>query len=281
MCCKKIENIMQNFYSIGYSKVQNEFGTIFHLKIKDNKIIWGISELNQALFNSGNLIHKTDFKKRTIDLLANKFPYFNKLELSSKEYVILDMEYNIKNLHLLLSIFKFIEGQDEDRFNQLQDQKQKSQDKLKSICDFAKSQNIKLSKNTLKELEADIGIINCPSYELYTTASCAVKKEIANFKPNIPTENKKEVFISEKINERIEFLNSFDHYVKVEYWQEVDIEEIIALFQFDYKKYTFITKKIQEEIIEQLKTFEKDEQRKKWSGDRDIFKNIREKLVSI
>lgn len=267
--------MLQQFYSLGYSKIKDEFGTIFQLSIKDDRIIWGISPINQALFNSGSLIYKTDYKKRTIELLSNKCPSFSKLELSDKDFIISDMEYNLQNLQLLLSILSFLEEQDLKLFNSLKDRQKKSQDQLKSICDFSKSQNVELSRKTIQKIKEDIGIVKCPSYELYTSATFALKNEIKNFKPK---KIEKEVILTKEEQEKKDFFEYFDKQtINRLYWEEICIEEIIDLINSE----NFIPQELKEEIIEQLKTFSENEQDKKWSGDRKIFKDIREKLVNI
>lgn len=265
--------LQQLFYSLGYSKVKEEFGTIFQLSIKDDRIVWGISPINQAIFNAGSLICKTDFKKRTIDLLSNKYPSFSKLEISDKGFIILDMEYNILNLNLLLDILKFIEEQDKSLFNKLKEQELQAQNKLKSICDFAKSQNIKLSKKTIQKIEEDIGIVKCPSYELYTSATSTLINEIKNFKPK---KIEKEVIITKEENDFFEYFDKYS--INKLYWEEIYVSDIIDLINYEGE---FIPQELKQEIFEQLKTFEEAEKEKKWSGDRKIFKEIREKLVRI
>lgn len=268
--------LQQLFYSLGYSKIKEEFGTIFQLSIKDDRIIWGISPINQAIFNAGSLICKTDFKKRTIDLLSNKYPSFSKLEISDKDFIIVDMEYNILNLNLLLDTLKFIEEQDKSLFDKLKEQELQAQIKLKSICDFAKSQNIKLSKKTIQKIEADIGIVKCPSYELYTSATSTLINEIKNFKPK---KIEKEIIITKEEQEENDFFEWFDKYsINKLYWEEIYASDIIDLINYEGG---FIPQELKQEIFEQLKTFEEAEKDKKWSGDRKIFKEIREKLVSI
>lgn len=266
------------FYSLGYSKVKDEFGTIFQLSIKEDRIVWGINPINQALFNTGSLIYKTDFKKRIIDLLSNKYPSFSKLEISDKDFVIVDVEYNILNLHLLLDTLKFIEEQDKNLFDKLKEQELQAQNKLKSICDFAKSQNIKLSKKTIQKIESDIGIVKCPSYELYTSATSTLKKEINNFKPK-KNETVELVVLTKEEQDKKDFFECFDYYcIDKLYWEEICASYIIELINYDGG---FIPQELKDEIFEQLKTFEKAEKEKKWSGDRKIFKDIREKLISI
>lgn len=265
--------LQQLFYSLGYSKVKEEFGTIFQLSIKDDRIVWGISPINQAIFNSGSLICNTDFKKRTIDLLSNKYPSFSKLEISDKGFIILDMEYNILNLNLLLDILKFIEEQDKSLFNKLKEQELQAQNKLKSICDFAKSQNIKLSKKTIQKIEEDIGIVKCPSYELYTSATSTLINEIKNFKLK---KIEKEVIITKEENDFFEYFDKYS--INKLYWEEIYVSDIIDLINYEGE---FIPQELKQEIFEQLKTFEEAEKEKKWSGDRKIFKEIREKLVRI
>lgn len=83
-----------------------------------------------------------------------------------------------------------------------------------------------------------------------------------------------------KINPRFEALKlSLERIINLPYWQEVDTDNtrfVLKQIKHDNKSDELV--KLAKKFKKLIKSFDNDEEDKKWSGDKDIFKNILEEL---
>lgn len=83
-----------------------------------------------------------------------------------------------------------------------------------------------------------------------------------------------------KINNHFEELkSSLERIINLSYWQEVDTDDIrFVLKQIKDDNKSADLLKLAKNFKKLIKSFDKAEKDKKWSGDKDVFKNILEEL---
>lgn len=253
------------YIGIGYAN--HDYGSIFNLKIDNNKILLGLNKTNTWLFNL-NLITKIDYKKEVVSFLT-RINTFNHSLISENPDNIIELDYSLDNLEFLLFIITEIEDFDSSQYVKQVIKKDKEEQSYLNFLDYIKTNSIKLTNKTKNQVKKEILITEIPKQETITQLSSLIKDKIKNLKETnvIVKTLPKDIILSPKE----ELLADYNKLTSNPFWMEVDTDEILGILTHS----KLLSKTHILEFSKLIKEFEEDENYKKWSGNNQIFLDIK------
>lgn len=271
--------LIEQYISLGYSKSRKEFGTTYTFIIEHNKIIFHLNIFNICVFNSDRGISKIDYKKKIINAITNLNKYQN-LNFSEKYNEVIELDYNLDSLNLLLNISLDLEEKDLIIYKKQLEKYNTQIEQYKKLVSFLKQEKIKVSHETFYN---KIVKENLPNIDYVKSLSTFLKLKIEEFLIQTKIVEDEQLII-ESINttkqsleeEKQELIKDFDRFMNHSEFglHFIDSGSIEDLLYSDLIKES--TKNEYEPLIE---AFQMQEERRLGTGDDRFFIKLREQLI--